>query len=614
MGKHVIVDAVNEAEARAIGLKELEKIIGKSLQEEELAVELVEEKKGFLGFKKQVKSFKVSLVIKDLTRKEEDFLNTTLDNIRLDGKFRIKVADEGIMLKVIPPQGQGKDVHYQEVKNALEQKEIIGVDWQKVQEVIRAAAGEWEIIAPRKPELDSDAQATVEISKDKLKAFLSYFPAHGGRELTHTDLQNLLQEKGVVYGLKEEKLKTIIKNRQSVDKVLIAEGEPPQPGKDAELVYNFEHKTDSVGTEREDGSIDFYDLGLITNVQPGDVLVVKKDPEPGVPGKSVTGEEISPPVPRDRKLPMGKNVEEKDEHTLVSKIAGQVVLEGEKVHVLPVYELNGNVDLSTGNIDFVGNVLIKGNVTEGFSIRADGNVEVRGHVSVADIDAGGDVFIHKGFIGKNKSQIKAGGDVRVKFVENATISAGRSIYVTDAVMHSKLIAGDGIEVLEKKGLLVGGIARARTNIEANIIGSSLATNTQVEVGIDPGIRARIKELNEQLGEDKQNLLKAVKALNILERLKEQNNGLPEEKVVIYYQLQRTREELEKNIEEKQEELRYLEERVNVVGGGYVAVHKKVYPGVKILIGNSQMNVHNEIVSGIKFMEDEGEVKKYTIGW
>ncbi len=614
MDKSIIVEAGNSEEARTLGLKKLEKVVGRALKKEELSVELVEEKRGFLKFGKRSGTYKITTILKELTKEEEELLETTVENIGLNGSFKIKITDEGVMMKVIPPQGQGKAVHYQEVKMALESKEIAEVDWQIVQEIISESEGKWEKIAPRKPELDRDARAIIEISEDKLQAFLSYEPALGGQELTLAALQQLLQDEGIVQGIKEEKLKKIIKHREVVDRMLIAEGKPPQPGRDAELVYQFEHRTESVGTEREDGSINFYDLGLITNVQPGDVLVIKKDPKPGLPGKGVTGEELLPPEPRDRKLPVGKNVEAKDDNTLIAKIAGQVVLENEKIHILPVHEVNGDVNLSTGNIEFVGNVHVKGDVTEGFSIKAQGNVEIRGHVSVADIEAGGDVIIHKGYIGKHKSQIKAGGDVRIKFVENAIISAGKSIFITDAVMHSNLSAGDCIEVTKKKGLIVGGVTKARSTIEANIVGSTLATNTQLEVGIDPKLKLKVKELLGEVNDDKQNLQKTERALAILEKLNGQLNGLPQQKLVMYKQLQDTRKELERNIEEKQLELRYIEQKNNDANIGYVVVKKKVYPGVKIIIGNSQMNTHNEINTGTKFMEDEGEVRKYSLGW
>lgn len=608
MGKTARIEASNEEEAVKKARKKLEAELDMKLETEQLEAELVEEKKKLFGLKKK-KIYEVTLKDeKILSETEEGFLDIAVETISIDGKFSIKIDDDGIFLKVKPAQGEGKDVRYPKIKSALEEKEIVEVDWQAVQEILGAKENEWGLIAPRKPELDRDGEIQVEISDDKLKAFINYVPALGGSKLSQEDVKNILNEQGITYGIKKNKIKKILEDGNSVDSVLIAEGDPPEAGEDAQLVYHVEEKSDSTGTKREDGSIDFYNLGLILNVQPGDVLVTKKDSIPGQPGKAVTGEEVSAPEPEDKKLPRGKNARQKDEHTVVADIAGQVVFEENRVNVLPIYEENGDVDLSTGNIDFVGNVCIRGDITEGFVVKAEGNVEVFGHVSIGDIKAGGDVLIHKGFVGKHKAKITAGGSVKVKFVENAEIKAGENIEVTDAVMHSKLTAGNSIDITTSKGLLVGGTTKARKKIEANIIGSNLATTTQLEVGIDPELKAKIKQLDEEIKEAKNNLLKTTKALKILEKLKKHNDGFPEEKVVMYYQLQETREDLNNNIDDKQAKLMDLESKLDIVEQGYIVAKRKIYPGVKIIIGKSQLNVHNHMNKS-KFVEEDGEVKQ-----
>lgn len=612
MKKSLKIEARNKEEAISLAQEQLNNKLNTKIDNTEIEIRISEKKKGFLGFGNKKNIYEVIYDDGTISNMEEEYLDIAMDTISVDGEFKIKIVDDGIFLKVKPPEGNGEPVSYTVVKEALEEKEIVEVDLQQVRSIIHRAADEWGMIAPRKPELDRDADISVEITKDKLKALLSYSPALGGKKAILSDLYNCLEENDVVYGIDRNKLKQILKRGQKVESVLVAEGDSPQPGKDTELIYHFEKKNKSIGTKREDGSIDFFDLGLITNVQPGDVLVTKKDPEPGLPGKAVTGEELSPPAPAEKKLPRGKNTEIKDEHTLIAKIAGQVVIdERNRVQVLPVHKLNGDVDLSTGNIDFVGNVIVQGNVTEGFKIRADGNVEVKGHVSIANIEAGGDVIVQQGFIGKNKSEIKAKGNVRVKFVENGTIKAEKSIHVVDAVMHSKLIAGDSITVTDKKGLLVGGVARARSKIEANVIGSSLATITQLEAGLDPELKRKIKGLEEEIKKAKNNLVKAVKGVRILEKIKKQQDGLPEGKAIMYYQLKKTREQLEKSVEEKEEQLYVLKSKLEIAENGYIQASKKIFPGVKMTIGKSQKNFHAEKDGG-RFVEREGEIIQLSV--
>ena len=48
--------------------------------------------------------------------------------------------------------------------------------------------------------------------------------------------------------------------------------------------------------------------------------------------------------------------------------------------MFPVYVVPGDVDFSTGNIDFIGSVKVMGSVRNGFSVKAEGNVEIMGRL------------------------------------------------------------------------------------------------------------------------------------------------------------------------------------------------------------------------------------------
>jgi len=80
-------------------------------------------------------------------------------------------------------------------------------------------------------------------------------------------------------------------------------------------------------------------------------------------------------------LPRGKNVLlAEDGLSLLAGIDGRVEIIDGKIHIYAVYEVSGNVDNSTGNIDFVGNVIIHGNVLTGFEVKSGGYIEVSGRV------------------------------------------------------------------------------------------------------------------------------------------------------------------------------------------------------------------------------------------
>ncbi|HKL74710.1 MAG TPA: FapA family protein, partial [Halanaerobiales bacterium] len=379
---------------------------------------------------------------------------------------------------------------------------------------------------------------------------------------------------------------------------------------DEKLKYHFNDKKESIGTQREDGSMDFYNRGLITNVNPGDTLVTIEDSKKGKPGHKVTGEEIPPREPNTVDLPSGKNVKEED-GKLVSEIEGQVVKDGKRVNVLPVHEVKGNVDMDTGNIDFVGNVVVKGDVNEGFKIKAGGNVEINGRVSAAQIESEGKVIIKKGFVGKEKGRIDAKGNVEIKFIENGHIKTEGSIIASDAIMHSDLNAAEDIIVTENKGLLVGGNCQAGHNIEANIIGSTMATKTILEAGVDQETKEELEEVKEELEESEQNLLKTKRAIKALKEIKEKQGKLPTDKEVMYQRLLKTKKVINKSIEKKESKKAELEEILNNVERGKIKVYEKVFSGVKMIIGKSQFNVHEELHHS-SFIEENGEIRQIPL--
>ena len=613
MAKKLVIEAKDKLTAIKKAKKELIKqldISDDDFDKEYLDLISVEENKGLFGMFKKENTYKFIYNDPLDTQELEAEIEDLEYDIKIDGDFEVKLDEEGVKLKVVPPGKSGDSVSYSQVKNKLDKLEIVEVNWEIVQKELDEASEEWKVIAPRKPELDQDAEVEFDISKDKLEAFITFKPAIGGKNYSFEEVKSMAGEAGINYGLNEAKLKNIINNNEAVENELIADGKEPVSGKDAKLIYHFVTDDNNVGTKREDGSIDFFDLGQIANVKPGDALVTKEESEPGEPGMSVLGDEIPAPKPKDCELPSGKNVEKKD-NKLFSEIEGQAVRDGKRVHVLPIHEVNGDVDLSVGNIDFIGNVLIKGDVKEGFKIKAEGNIEVKGRVSAADLIAGNEVIVHSGFIGKDKAKIKADGDIKVKFIENGALNAGNNIYISEAAMHSNLVAGGSISVTEGKGLLVGGEAKAASKIEANVIGSTLATRTVLEVGIDPELKEEMRNIKEQIKEAKSNILKSNKAIKMLDKLKEAHGELPKDKELMYYRLKKTEKNLNKTIKEKRSRLEELELKIEKVSKGKITVNKSIYPGTKLIIGKAQYNVQDEMrVSA--FVEDKGEVRQIPL--
>jgi uncharacterized protein (DUF342 family) len=152
-----------------------------------------------------------------------------------------------------------------------------------------------------------------------------------------------------------------------------------------------------------------------------------------------------------------------------------------KISIDAVFLLNGNVDFSSGNIDFVGNVLINGSIASGFSVKAQGDIEVKGFIEGAEVIAGGNILVKGGIKSGVKGIVKAGENISARFVENARLEAGKDIIVREAIMQSFIKAGGNVMVSDRKATIVGGVVQASHTVEAKIIGSQLATQTVIEL-------------------------------------------------------------------------------------------------------------------------------------
>ncbi len=104
-----------------------------------------------------------------------------------------------------------------------------------------------------------------------------------------------------------------------------------------------------------------------------------------------------------------------DGDTIVSSFAGRPFFREGRIQVLAVYEVNGDLDFSVGNIDFVGDVIIRGDIKPGYSIHTSGSVTVRGTTEHATIIAGQHIVL-TGVLGHGEIVLEAGGDITAQFI------------------------------------------------------------------------------------------------------------------------------------------------------------------------------------------------------
>jgi uncharacterized protein (DUF342 family) len=556
---------------------------------------------------------------------EEKFAVLTPVNPDRDGEAFVLLRPEGALLKVIPPIGKGKKVDENYALSLLRNRVVKDIDVPLVMSTIKEAAGEYVQVGYFEHNPANDAILKAEISDMEMKAFIYVSPpGPGGCDLSSESLLSFLRNCRVFHGIKEDVLRDFVDHPAYMEKLLVAEGTKVVEGHDGYIQYNFEmDQTKIYLREGIDGKVDFKDLHIIKNVVQGQPLAKRIPPELGSAGETVTGRILPAKNGKDIPLPLGKNVYLGDDGaTIFSEQNGQVVIINDKINVEPVYTVEGNVDIKTGNIMFLGTVVVKGSVEPGFSIRAAGNIEVHGTVEKAKLDAEGDIIVHQGITGQSAGIIRAGRSIWARFIENTTLEAGAMVVASDGIINSRVDAYKRIICQGKRAHIVGGRLRATEEINAKILGSPTSgTETILEAGFDPKNKERLETLTGTKGEIEKKIEELQLNLQALSNIKKQQHSLPAEKEAYLQTLKSERRELQEELKNINEEIGKVKDSLmGLVTRGRISASAKVYPGVKIIIRDSKQEIINEykavsfilengLVDMTKYEEPEAEVKR-----
>lgn len=452
--------------------------------------------------------------------------------------------------------------------------------------------------------MDTEKNISIELSRDKKEGYLTLKTDEDFNGFKEEDYDFILEKikKVIKVPINDKIIRNILKNRLYDEKFLIASWIEPINGKDGYIKNCFDSTISTAPKVLEDGTVDYKNLDIVANVKKGDILSEIVPPEEGKDGMRVTGEKIPCKQGKKTFFKKGRNVDISDDglYAIASK-SGRVKYVGNKISVFENLNLS-SVDNSTGNINFNGNVTVKENVMNGFSIKAEGDIKIMGVVEGAYIESQGNVFVNMGVQGYGRGEIRAQGNLTTRFIQNSIINCDGDV-IAETIMHSDVISGGNINVIGKKGLIVGGTYRAKREIRAKTIGSSMATLTTLEVGMDPQIKLENENIKSTIDDIKNNLDKVEKTIVMLKR----KGNLSNEKKEMYDKLVYT----QKNLYEKMIELnrKYNETKtyINDISIGKIKVEDIIYSGVRVTIGNATLFIRDEL-RHCTLYNNEGEIR------
>jgi uncharacterized protein (DUF342 family) len=289
-----------------------------------------------------------------------------------------------------------------------------------------------------------------------------------------------------------------------------------------------------IGTLKKTGYMDYKDRGRIPQVKEGTLVAEKILGEEGRPGTDIFGQPVPPPRIQDLKLRYSKGIKlSKDGLRAIAKTDGRPVFSSDgKVHVFEDLQIEGDIGIRTGHVDFDGRIEVEGIVNDGYRVK--GGSLCTQEVRMAEVDIVGDVIVLGGI---NGARMNVGGNLRARYIHQSTLQVKGDVIVDRDLSNSTITSG-GTVIVDRGKILTSTIS-ANHGIKAVDIGSKMSPTCDLAVG-----------LNQEIQE-------------ILEKTKAD------------IEAKETRQrELDKKIEDLRSEIKTLDQSLTSALNVYASVHKQ----------------------------------------
>lgn len=450
-----------------------------------------------------------------------------------------------------------------------------------------------------------DGKFTLDVSASFSEAKLTVTsPFFGGKAITVDEILRELTERSVIYGVNKDLIKEIVDKELYSIPHKISSWLAPINGIDGTITFLFEKKAQIIPKEDANGFVNYKDLGLIRNTKAGTIIADITLPTDGTPGIDIR----NIPVAQKKGVPAntthGENIGISGDGTqMLALTDGNLNFLAGKFAIETVFSMRGDVDAGTGNLDFIGDIIVRGEVHEGFKVSSQKSITLYENVTGAVIEAGGNVIIKKGCI---NTKIVSHGDVTIDFVENSNITCDGDLKA-GAFITSTVYCGGALEATGRQGLIMGGKYTCLRNLTANSIGSKSYMATIITVGDNAIMLGEKADCEKNLSDLDLQIFRATQVIDFLTLKKKELGSIPPERVEMLNAAikQKLTNQFEKvKVEARIKEiLKYLENKQNLS----IICKKELYPGTKITINDFVLQVKDKYQYCKIYLGEEGIV-------
>lgn len=526
-----------------------------------------------------------------------------------NGYFKLDKRRDGAYLIVYPAVDMGEPCDPNEITKYIDG---FNIDYEKstVYDVVKKATG----TAPVEARLTTlqigtiDESVSVSATLDGSSAIGRFYPAStGGRPLTKEEVIRQMNRQGIRFGINEAQIQQFLAERKYCTSYNLANAEMPVEGRDASITYHFNTDLSRKPKQNEDGSVDFHQLDTVSHIEKDQVIATLTPAIHGKPGTDVLGRPIKPRNVSVKFLKQAKHTHlSPDGLQQISDVNGHVMLIDGVIFVSDTYLVPANVDPTTGDINYNGNVEVVGNVNTGYKIEATGDIIVDGVVEGAELYAGGQIILKRGIQGMGRGILNAGTNIVSKFLESCEVTAGGFVQ-TESIMHSTVSAGAEVIVRGRKGFITGGSIRSGKYIEAKTVGSVMGTTTDLEVGVNLKLTQELADLQKEYKELNDQIDRATKVIIFITNKIKAHEQIAPEKMEQFQQLSAQKRVMETRVTEIEDKMDAISKELDNSVGGYILIDDIIYPGCKVTVASVSTFIRTETKHG-RLIRDGADVR------
>jgi uncharacterized protein (DUF342 family) len=456
------------------------------------------------------------------------------------------------------------------------------------------------INSPKPPAVDSFA--AVKLGEKNFSASIEVFaPRGGGSDVTIDILKAALKDAGVCYGIDENVLTQIAERRIYRTTRTVAQYSPPKNGIDGTITYKFDKIINNIPIENEEGYVDYRELGNIKSITKGTVIADITLPIDGVPGRDVLGREIAPVPPKKAAFTVGVGtVLSADGLTLYAAVDGHLVYDKNAFSVRKVLDVKADIDFNTGNIEFISDINIRGNVGEGFKVvSTGGNVTIQGAIfSGAVIKAFGNITLN---MVANHAKIEAGGNISAAFCEYCNLKAGGDITVQTMIL-STAYCGGTLNCTGKGGLVGGHYTVLSGAIINGNIGSPHYPQTEILLGNNTVLADERDRLLAEIESIEKQIIDLGNIVDFLNAKKRKDFTLTEEKEHLLGESVRTRIMKNRAVGGAKKRIEEIEQLLDNIQDLRMTVGGTVYSKTRLCINTAKYVVRDDLKNVTIFVD------------